>query len=135
MDYEKLLKRAKETMPDVAKEKERFEIPKIKGRIEGSKTIITNFTEIANNLRRPQEHLLKYLLKEIAAPGIIKSTILKLGGKIPASKINEKIRQYSYEFVLCAECGKPDTEIKKEGEFTYLKCSACGAKKTVKSKI
>ena len=81
-------------------------------------------------------HLLKYVLKELATPGEIKkSGSLILGTKVPAPRINEKIRKYANEFVFCFECGKPDTQIVNEGELTYMKCTACGVKNFVKAKI
>jgi len=135
MDYEQLLKRAREKLPASVFEKERFEIPKVKGHVEGNKTVISNFAQIAGVLRRPADHLLKYTLKELATPGELRGGFLILGSKIAATRINEKIRQYAHEFVLCPDCGKPDTEIKKEGEFSFIKCSACGSKHPVKSKI
>jgi len=135
MEYGELLQRARKRLPASVFEKERFEIPKVKGRIEGNKTVISNFVQIAQILRRPVEHMLKYILRELAAPGTVRSGLLLVGSKIPASRINDKIRQYAYEFVLCPDCGKPDTEIKKEGDFAFLKCSACGAKHSVKAKI
>lgn len=136
MNYEQLLKRAREQLPESVFERERFEIPKVRGHIEGNKTVISNFLQIANTLRRPPEHLLKYVLKELATPGDVnRSGLLILGSKLAASRINEKIRQYANEFVLCPDCGKPDTEIIKEGDFHHLKCSACGSKHPVKSKI
>lgn len=130
-----MLKRGRGNLPESVFEKERFEIPKVKGHIEGNKTIISNFKQIAQVLRRSVDHMLKYILRELAAPGEIKGNLLIIGTKMPASRINEKIKQYAYEFVLCQECGKPDTELVKEGEFLFLKCSACGGKKPVKSKI
>lgn len=136
MDYETLLTRAKQRMPQSVFEKERFEIPKVIGHFEGNKTIISNFPTIASTLRRAQEHMLKYILRELAAPGEVnRSGLLIIGSKISASRINEKIKQYAHEFVLCPQCGKPDTDIKKEGDFAFLKCSACGTKTPVKSKI
>ena len=111
------------------------EIPKVVGHIQGNMTVISNFKQIALGLRRPPEHMLKFILKELAAPGDLKPKGLLIGTKVAASKVNEKIRQYAQEFVLCSECGKPDTKIDKEGQFAYMKCQACGAKKPVKSKI
>lgn len=131
-----MLKRARERLPESVFEKERFEIPRVRGHLEGNKTIVSNFQQIAQVLRRPIEHFLKYVLKELATPGeISRSGLLVLGAKIPASRINDKIRQYANEFVLCPDCGKPDTELKKEGDFTFLRCSACGGKNPVKSKL
>ncbi len=136
MEYEQLLKRARERLPPSVVERERFEIPKVKGHFEGNKTIVSNFTQIASTLRRPVEHLLKFILKELATPGdVSRAGLLILGAKVPATRINEKIREYAYEFVLCPQDGKPDTDIIMEGEFAFLKCNACGYKHPVKSKI
>jgi translation initiation factor 2 subunit 2 len=135
MDYEKLLARAKKTLPEVADTKERFEIPKVKGLVEGNKTIITNFQQIVSILRREEKHLLKYLLRELATPGVIDGQRLIIGRKINSAIINEKIEKYAKEFVICKECGKPDTQIIKEGQVSVLKCTACGAKHPIKSKV
>jgi len=135
MDYEQELDRAFNSMPKSVLEKERFEIPKVLGHIQGNRTIITNFYQIAATLNRDVDHLLKFVLKELATPGDLKKTGLIFGAKIPASRINEKIKKYADEFVLCNECGKPDSKLIKEGDFLYLKCQACGSKRIVKAKI
>ena len=131
-----MLEQVRKSLPEQVLQKDRFEIPKVTGHIQGNRTIISNFLQIANTLRRDNEHFLKYILKELASPGELKkSGSLILGTKIAASRINEKIRQYANEFVLCVECGKPDTKLEKEGSLTYMKCTACGAKNFVKAKI
>ena len=136
MDYKALLKKAREGMPDLVHEKQRFEVPKVKGHIQGNRTIVTNFIQIAQLLHRDVDHMLKFVLRELAAPGELKkSGSLIFGTKIPASRINEKIKKYVHEFVLCPECGKPDTQLLKEGGFVNIKCLACGEKHPVKSKI
>ena len=71
-DYDKLLKRGIKQLPEVVEEVSRFEIPKVKGHIQGNKTIISNINEIVEKLRRPSAHIVKFLLKELAAPGEIK---------------------------------------------------------------
>ena len=72
MKYEKLLDDALKKLPEVTLNKERFEMPKAKGHIQGNKTIISNFIQIADYIGRSREHLLKYILKELATPGEIK---------------------------------------------------------------
>ena len=135
-DYKSMLEDVRKNLPEAVFIKERFEIPKVLGHMQGNRTIISNFLQIASTLRRDVDHLLKYVLKELATPGEIKkSGALILGTKVPASRINDKIRHYANEFVLCIECGKPDTQIVREGELNYMKCTACGAKNFVKSKI
>ena len=134
MDYDALLARARSKMPESVLVKERFELPKVVGRLEGAKTVISNLPQITQLLRRPIEQLVKYLLKELATPGMMKGTLFVLGAKIQASRINDKIRQFADEFVFCQKCGKPDTDIKKEGGFNVLVCSVCGERRPVKSK-
>lgn len=133
MDYKKLLEKAKKETPNIVEGKGRFEIPLVKGHIQGTKTIITNLQEIANQLDRPIDHMLKYLLKELATSGEIKdSGSLILKRKISSSDFNAKVKQYADEFVFCKECGKPDTEIIQEEDITYIKCMVCGSKKQIK---
>ncbi len=135
LDYKKLLDDAYKHIPEKIKAIERFEIPKVKGHIQGNKTIISNFTAIADTLRREQSHLLKFLQRELATPAIIDGPRLVLGRKLSASLINTKVQQYTEVFVLCRECKKPDTQLTKEDRITIMKCTACGAKHPVRAKI
>ena len=50
--YEELLKKAQEELPEQVKGSERFVIDKIKGHLEGSKTILINLKKIACNVSR-----------------------------------------------------------------------------------
>jgi len=135
-EYKKLLEEARKSLPEHVFRKERFEIPKVRGHIQGNRTVINNFLQIANTLGRQPGDMLKFVLRELATPGEIKkSGSVIVGSKVPASRINEKIQQYSNSYVFCYECGKPDTKIEKEGNFSFLKCTACGARHTIKSKI
>jgi translation initiation factor 2 subunit 2 len=134
-DYEALLKKAKAELPEIVQTDSRFEIPKVRGQIEGNKTIVTNFVPIAQVLNRPPEHFLKYILKELATPGELYKQAAIFKTKVPASKINEKIKQYAELFVICKECSKPDTKVTKEGNVYYIKCQACGAKYSIFSKV
>ncbi len=130
-----MLSEAREVLPEKAKDVARFEVPKVKGRIEGNKTVVSNFFQIANVVGRKPQHLLKYVLKELATPGVLKNQTVVFGSKIPASKINEKIVSYVEEFVFCKECDGPDTKMVKEGDVYYIKCQVCGARHSFYSKI
>ncbi len=135
MTYEDLLNKAYQEVKEVKGSCDRFEIPKAEGRFEGKKTMITNFTQIASYLRRTPEHFQKFLLRELAASGQIEGDRLVLNMKVPSAKINQKIEDYAKEFVICRECGKPDSELTKEGRLAFIRCLACGAKHSVRSKI
>ena len=135
MEYEDLLNDAYKVVKQVEGTGERFEIPKVEGRFEGKKTILTNFTQIASHLRRDKDHFQKFLLKELAAAGNKDGERFILNKKVPSKKINQKIEEHAKEFVICQECKKPDTEITKEGRMHFLHCLACGAKHPIQSKV
>ena len=82
MEYKELLKRGMKDLPEVVVEVSRFEVPKVKGHLQGNKTIISNINEIVEKLRRPAAHIVKFLLKELATPGEIKGNFLVIGTKI-----------------------------------------------------
>ncbi|HLC58523.1 MAG TPA: translation initiation factor IF-2 subunit beta [Candidatus Nanoarchaeia archaeon] len=130
--YEQMLDEGIKLIPKEFIVTSRFEIPKAKGHIQGNKTVIINFAQIIGDLRREKDHFLKYLLKELATPGIFDGPRLVLGRKVSASFINDKIKVYTETFVLCNECGKPDTQIVKKDDGSYLKCGACGAQRKIK---
>ena len=132
MDYEQMLAKAGHEMPQIVAEKHRFEMPKVQGYLQGNKTVISNFLQICSYFRRKPEHVLKFLLKELATPGDVRSGMLLLGTKVASAKINEKLLKYADEYVLCGDCGKPDTNIEKEKDVTLLKCTACGSKHPIK---
>lgn len=130
--YEKLLEEAYNKVKVVKTGGERFEIPKAEGQISGKNTIITNIAQIATYLRRPLDHLAKFLQKELAVPGKIDGDRLILITKLNSQKVNDKIQQYAKEFVICPECQKPDTEIIAEKGIKFKHCLACGAKSPIR---
>lgn len=133
--YKEMLEEAYKNLKPIEYKVERFEIPKIEGHLEGTKTILTNLTQISSYIRRDQNHLLKYLLKELATSGSVKNGRVILMRKVLSQKINERIDNYSKEFVVCKQCGKPDTELIKDKGFLFMHCLACGAKHSVRAKI
>ena len=135
MKYEEMLKLAKEKLPMVQNKSERFIVPKIQGHVEGNKTIIINVFSIADLLARSPDHLLKYLQRELATPGYYQEKRLIFGRKLTSQMINEKVQRYVDIFVLCDQCYKPDTTLLTEEGKLIKKCTACGAKSVVQTKI
>lgn len=134
-DYNSLLDRAKSLIPKELSVTERLEIPKVKGHLQGNKTIISNFFQIVKILDRDSDHVLKFLLKELATKADVKNTSVLFNNKLSSAKINEKIQKYADTFVTCKECGKPETKLIKENNLTFLRCQACGAKYTIQYRI
>jgi translation initiation factor 2 subunit 2 len=130
-EYEKMLKRGLSKIPKSVSSGERFEIPRMSAMKSGSRTVMSNFCDVANKLRRDPSHLLKFLLKELATSGEVTGKKLEVLGNHSEDVVNRKLENYVKMYVICRECGKPDTKIIKEKGFTFLKCEACGARHTV----
>ncbi len=131
--YEQLLKKVRKELPEITYHKERFEVPRVKGGYQGKFTIITNFKQIADYIGRDPSHLLKFLAGELATQARLHGTRAEFTGRFTSDEINKKIQLYVNKFVICNECGKPDTKLVKEDRITYMVCMACGSKKPVKS--
>lgn len=134
MSYEEYLERALERLPDIRKGDERFVVPKPVVSIEGKTTVLENFSSIADTLNRSEEHLMKYLLRELGTAGKIEGGRAIFQGRFQAEDIGEQINSYVEEYVLCSECGKPDTQLVKSDRILMLKCEACGAHRPVKKR-
>lgn len=132
MNYEEMLDRIYQKLPEKKVSGERFEIPSANSFVEGNKTIVTNFDEVCSKIRRKKEEVAKYLFKEMAVPGSIQGERLVLQGKINAKLLNSKIATYVEQLVICKECKRPDTHIELHGNVKVLVCEACGAKAPVK---
>ncbi len=128
LDYSSMLKEAVQKIPKKTEKNSRFKVPQAVSEIEGPKTVVKNFSEIAGQLRRDSNHLAKYLLKEFATRGNIQNSFLIIQTKASTDSIQKKLEAYIKEFVYCKTCGEPDTKIEKDDRLTFIKCEACGSK-------
>ena len=133
MDYESLLNKAYEKLPKIENHADRFKIPVAETIVQGNQTIIKNFSDIAEILRREPSHILKFLTKELATPAGLDGKRAILQAKIPQKMIQQKLETYVVDYVFCRECKRPDTKLIKENRIIFLKCEACGAKSSVKA--
>lgn len=133
-EYDKLLEKAYEKIPENVKKSSRFEIPKVALRIESKNSFIVNFSKIINTLNRDARHFLGIFLKKAGTMGEIRGQQLFLKGRYKEQVLNRLIENYTKNYVLCDVCNKPDTEIQREGKKLFLKCGACGARIEIKEK-
>ena len=133
LSYEEMLERAYKQLPKETKTEGRFEIPKVKGSVQGNRTFISNLQQIANQLSRPIEHIFKFFQLELATAGEIKEGQAVFVGKFGSEFLNKKLDKYVKEFVLCEQCSKPDTVLIKEKGVTFKRCSACGARSSTRT--
>ncbi|SCG86294.1 translation initiation factor IF-2 subunit beta [Methanobacterium congolense] len=132
-DYNELLDRAIDQLPEKVFETKRFTVPRAYSVIQGNRTIIQNFGEVADALNRDPQHVLKFLLRELGTAGNIEGSRAIMQGKFTHYLINDRIDDYVKRFVMCHECNRPDTKIIREDRIFLLKCEACGAKAPLKT--
>ncbi len=131
-NYDDLLKRACEQMPEVQAKRERLELPRIMIQTVGMRTIINNFKELADTLDRDPQHLLKFLTREMATAATFHDSRAIFQGKFRADSFERLLGRYIEGYVVCPVCKRPDTKISKEKRLSFIICNACGAKSSVK---
>jgi len=65
-----------------------------------------------------------------------KTTVLRaiFSGKFEQEQINSIIKGYVDDYVICSECGKPDTRLVKTERVLMLQCDACGGHRPVRKR-
>jgi len=134
-DYETLLDRAHESMPAEAENtEERWVLPEVELMWEGRTTVWKNFQDVVDSIRRDPDHLIGYILRVLGSAGSRDGRRLIFKSVISTDKLKNKLDEYVNTYVICGECGKPDTHLIKEGRTSVVECMACGAKRPVKVK-
>jgi translation initiation factor 2 subunit 2 len=129
--YQALLERAHAKLPPIRTGGERFQVPEPDVMSDGKNTMIRNFQEITGVLRREPDHVIQFLAKELGCPGVLDLPRGVLKSRLTKDQIAQRIREYTAKYVICSECKRPDTHLKKEGRLTLLICEACGAQRPV----
>ena len=133
LTYEQLLARAKKALPDALSSGERFQVPAPDIVYEGKTTILRNFEDIVQAIRRDPDMVLTYLLRELGTAGTLEGRRVVFKSKVTNQQVEERSKSYGEAYVLCQECGRPDTRLVKEDRVAMLECDACGARRPVKA--
>ncbi len=131
--YDQLLSRAKKALPDALSSGERFQVPAPDIVYEGKTSILRNFEDIVQAIRRDPDMVLTYLLRELGTAGTLEGRRVVFKSKITGLQVEERVKSYVEAYVLCQECGRPDTHLVKEDRIAMLECEACGARRPVKA--
>jgi len=134
-DYLSSLDRALSKMPGDVVSRTRFTVPEARVLAEGKTTVLENFTTIVDAINRKPDHLFKFLVRELGTAAKIDGNRLIFQGKFTPEQISSQIDAYVEEYVICSECGRPDTELVKSERILMLKCDACGAIRPVKKRF
>jgi len=134
LDYKKLLKRVLDDTSNKRVVEDRFKLPKAEIFYEGNTTVIKNFDKVSDAVNRDADLILKFLLGGVGTAGEIDGGRVVFQGKIPAKHIQDKLKEYIDTYVMCSECNRPDTHLVKQGRTILIRCDACGAFRSVRSR-
>ena len=132
--YEALLNKAYEEVTEPSEDGERWSYPEPRVQLEGKTTILENFVDIVDALRRDPDHFMKFLLGELGTAGKIDGNRAIFNGKFEDSLFSSMVRSYVDDYVICSECGKPDTKLQKDDRILIIKCEACGSHRPVRKR-
>ncbi len=127
MDYESSLDRAMENVPDIGGDEERLQIPDAQPQKDGAFTRFTNIGDVADVLSRETEHFHRFVQRELGTSGKLEEGVARYNGTFSQSDFDAVVDAYVEEYVLCSECGLPDTRLVREDRTPMLRCDACGA--------
>jgi len=104
-------------------------VAKVEGRGNGIKTRIVNCGEIAAALHRKPAVLTKFFGCELGAQSRWedKEEASIVNGAFEANVMQDKLNNsFLPKFVLCPNCGLPETSMKVKKEVVKFECAACG---------
>ena len=115
----------------------RYKMPAVFGKIEGSgngiKTVIPNITDVALSLHRQPGEVNKFFGTELGAQSRYNADTDKaiVNGAHTDAVLQDLMHLYIEKFVLCPNCGLPESEYKIKSDAIFHRCKACGAKEMV----
>jgi len=129
MDYKDRLDRALAETPDIEEGASRFQLPDPEVRQEGNVTVFENFQTTVDRFDREADHVMRHLQNEVGTSATIDERgRLRLTGEFRAERVRGALESYADAYVLCPECGLPDTRLEREHGAYVRQCSACGAR-------
>jgi translation initiation factor 2 subunit 2 len=134
LDYKKLLKKVIDSTSNKKVVEDRFRLPHAEIFYEGNTTVIKNFDKICDAINREPDIVLKFLLGAVGSAGELSGGRAVFQGRIPPSTVQNKLREYIDAYVMCPECNRPDTHLVKQDRTVLIRCDACGAFRSIKSR-
>ena len=98
-------------------------------------TALCNFMDLTKQMSRPPKHLQKYFISELGVHASIKKKAgveedaLFVRGRFKQKHFERLLKRYVMSYVLCYSCKSKETQLVREGRFTFLDCQNCLSKK------
>jgi translation initiation factor 2 subunit 2 len=132
MDYESSLDRAMDEVPEIETGGERLSVPDAEAQKDGAFTRLTNLEDLADTVSREPRHIHRFIQRELGTNGQFQDGVGRYNGNFAGRDFDAAITEYVSAYVLCGECGLPDTRLVSEDGAEMLRCDACGAFRPVR---
>jgi len=97
-----------------------------------TRTAWANFPQICNSINRQPEHVLQFVLAEVASTGSLDGNgRLLIRGRFQQKHMERILRHYIVEYVQCHTCKSLETKLHKENRLLFMKCDTCGSTRSV----
>ena len=135
--YQELLGRVFKTLrdqnPALSGDKKKFTmVPPQVARDGSKKTVFANVVDICKRMHRQPEHVIQFLFAELGTIGSVDgSQRLVIRGRFQPKQIENVLRRYITEYVICKACKRPETKLSKENRIFFVTCEKCGSQRSV----
>jgi len=132
-NYEALLTRLYSKLPP-KRSMRAYDLPVLQIEYVGTHTIVRNFAEACDRLRREPRIVMRFMLRELAMPGAVDDKgQLVIYRKVAPHTIQQLFTRFIETYVKCPTCGSYDTVLeRRKGKVWIIKCLACGAETFVR---
>jgi translation initiation factor 5 len=106
---------------------------KVEGKNTGTKTVLTNITQVSRALQRETEEIIKFFCYNLG----VKTSFAKdpdraiMSGTHSAKELQNRLKVYIEHFIVCSCCRSPDTNYSFKGSTLSLNCLSCGSMETI----
>jgi len=136
--YTEMLERVfnllRERNPGIAIRKKHPMPPPQMVRVGTRKTMWANFAPICQLMHRQHEHVMSFVLSELATEGSIDGNMrLVVKGRYVPKQIESLLKKYILEYVSCHMCRTPETSLTRDPvtRLYFLQCETCGSRRSV----
>lgn len=112
----------------------RYKMPRIQVKVEGKgngiKTVVVNLSTIAQSLARPGGHVIKWFALDLGAQTNMDPPDDRwiINGAHDGETLQKSLFIFIEKYVLCDDCGNPETDLVIKDDIVRKDCKACGAR-------
>lgn len=102
----------------------RYKMPALAVRKQTNCVVIDNLTTVSKSLQRPAKMILKYFGMKLGTHVSVDKAAVN--GTFSPSELQIALQEFIDQYVLCTDCGNPETQITLKKKKYSMSCKACG---------